>query len=807
MLKNYLKIAWRNILRQKGYTAINVIGLAFGVAACLMIWFITHYELSYEQFQPGRERIFRVVSEIQNKSRQTDHWGNIPEPAAAQMRLEISGIEKIANFHNYNMGVGIPDGKGGVKKFPKVSGGQNNEDFVFAEPQYFELFRYEWVAGNPATALKDPFHVVLSTSEAQKYFGRSDWSTLMGRRIVYDDSLTVVISGIVKDWDKPTDLHFKDFVSYSTLNACYLKEEMALDQWGNFSSSSETFVKVAPGVSAARIESELRGFVVTHLKNSFDKGQTYRMLLQPLADLHFSAEYDKDYGREVHLPTLYGLMGIAVFILIIAAINFINLSIAQSFRRAKEIGVRKVLGSSRWGLAIQFLSETFFLTLLALLISLCLMRPILSSFPTYVPKGVTVPLSDPATLLFVAGILVVTTLLSGFYPAWVMSAGRQIGSGRNGLRKALVIFQFTLSVAFIIATIVIGDQMHFMLHKDMGFAKDAIVIFGTNRKDSPEKRKSLADRMRVLPGVEKVSRDWFTPAFSGAAMTTMEYSGREVIKTQVNFRVADENYIPLYELKLIAGRNFFPGDSLREIVINENYASQLGFRHPGDALGKTVKWWGKTCTIVGVAADFNIKPLREKIGPVAIGSSVDREFGFSVKLHSSGGEAAEFKKQIAAIERSWKAVFPDEPFVYHFFDDQIAKFYEKEQKTSQIISAAMFITIFISCMGLFGLAALTAAQRTREIGIRKVLGASVSGIVILLCKDFVLLVLIALALSSPIAWYLMNRWLQDFVYRVNIDWWVFALAGVSAIVIALVTVSFQSIKTALLNPIRSLRAE
>jgi putative ABC transport system permease protein len=291
----------------------------------------------------------------------------------------------------------------------------------------------------------------------------------------------------------------------------------------------------------------------------------------------------------------------------------------------------------------------------------------------------------------------------------------------------------------------------------------------------------------------------------------------------VNFRVADENYIPLYELKLLAGRNFFPGDSLREIVINENYASQLGFRHPEDALGKTVKWWGKTCTIVGVAADFNIKPLREKIGPVAIGTSVDREFGFSVKLHSRGGGAddsraggggdfrggggGDFKKQIAAIERTWKAVFPDEPFVYHFFDDQIARFYEKEQKTSQIISAAMFITIFISCMGLFGLAALTAAQRTREIGIRKVLGASVSGIVILLCKDFVLLVLIALVLSSPIAWYLMNRWLRDFVYRVHIDWWVFALAGVSAIVIALVTVSFQSIKTALLNPIRSLRAE
>ena len=499
MLKNYLKIAWRNILRQKGYTAINVSGLAFGVAACLMIWFITHYELRYEQFQPGRERIFRVVSEIGNKSRQTDHWGEVPEPAAAQMRLEISGIEKIANFHNYNMGVGIPDGKGGMKKFPKVSGGQNNEDFVFAEPQYFELFRYEWVAGDPATALKDPFHVVLSTSEAQKYFGQSDWSALMGRRIVYDDSLTVVISGIVKDWDKPTDLQFKDFVSYSTLNASYLKDEMALDQWGNFSSSSETFIKLAPGVSAARIETEFKSFVDTHMKHSFDKDQTYRMLLQPLSDLHFSAEYDKDYGREVHLPTLYGLMGIAVFILIIAAINFINLSIAQSFRRAKEIGVRKVLGSSRRGLVIQFLSETFFLTLLALLISLCLMRPILASFPSFVPKGVTVALSDPATLLFISGILVVTTLLSGFYPAWVLSAflpaqtlknqGSQMGSGRNGLRKALVVFQFTLSVAFIIATIVIGDQMHFMLHKDMGFAKDAIVISRNESKGFSGKKE------------------------------------------------------------------------------------------------------------------------------------------------------------------------------------------------------------------------------------------------------------------------------------------------------------------------------
>jgi putative ABC transport system permease protein len=814
MFKNFLKIAGRNLLKHKAFTFINVLGLTMGVCACLGIWLLTRFELSFEQFHPDKERIYRIVSEIRNKGGEVNHWGDVPEPTAAQARIELTGLETIANFHNYNASVSIPDGHGGLKKFPNVSGGLNNNELIFAEPQYFELFKYDWLAGDPTT-LKEPFHVVLSVKGAQKYFGDAPLGKILGRQLIYDDSLPVTVTGIVKDWNKNTDCTFTNFISYPTIKASFVKSDIPQDQWGNFSSSSETFVKLAKGTTASRIEKELIGFSSRHLL--FDKDQTYKMLLQPLSDLHFSAEYDKDYGREAHLPTLYGLMGISAFILIIASINFINLSTAQALQRAKEIGIRKVLGSSRSSLIIQFLGETFLLTLLALLISLIVVRPVLFAFPSFIPKELTLRIFDLATIGFIVGVLLLTTLISGFYPAWILSSylpvralkmkGNPKGTLRNRFRKGLIVFQFSVSLVFIIASIVIGNQIRFMLNKDMGFTKNAIITFGTNGKEPENKRHLLAESIRSMAGVEKISMDWFTPAFSGAATTTIEYSGPSLIKTDVNFRIGDEQYIPLYGLKMIAGRNYFHSDTLRELVINETCAKILGFVKPQEALGKSLKMWGKSCSIVGVVSDFNIKPLHEAIGPVVIGPEDDREYGYSVQLQTLGKSVTDFNNTIAAIDKDWRAIFPNEVFEYHFFDDTIAKFYSKEQQTSQVIIIAMFIAIFISCMGLFGLAALSAEQRTKEIGVRKVLGAGIFNIVALMSKEFLTLVLIALLIAVPVAWYFMHRWLRDFAYRIPISGWVFLFAGSAAVFIAFITISFHTIKAANANPVTSLRSE
>ncbi|MES1160136.1 MAG: FtsX-like permease family protein, partial [Bacteroidota bacterium] len=492
-------------------------------------------------------------------------------------------------------------------------------------------------------------------------------------------------------------------------------------------------------------------------------------------------------------------------------------STAQSLQRAKEIGIRKVLGSRRTALVIQFMSETFLLVFIALVLSLALLQPALFAFPSFIPAGLRVNLLDPATLGFALGTLILTTLLSGFYPAWVLSSfvpartlknqKSSTGGLGNRIGKGLVVFQFTISIVFIIATIVISNQLHFMLGKDLGFARNAIIHFSGEDKDSLTRRSLLRDRIRALPGVERVSMDWQPPAIHGAWSTTIDHAGPASVKADINVRTADTSYIPLYKLKLLAGRNFLPSDTVKEVVINATYAQMMGFRNPDQAIEQTINLWGKTTPIVGVVADFNLRSLQHAIKPLLITTFANTQTGYSVKLRTRGETMVNFRQTIREIEQNWAAVFPDKPFSYTFVDEALKKLYEGEQKTSRLINLAMAITIIISCMGLFGLAALTAEQRTREIGIRKVLGARAGDITTMLSRDFLLLVVIAFVISSPIAYYFLNRWLQDYTYRTSVSWWIFALAGLSAVSIALLTVIFHAVRAALMNPVKSLRAE
>jgi putative ABC transport system permease protein len=816
MLKNYFKIALRNVARNKVFAMINALGLAIGISACLLIYIVTSFELSFDTFHQDRNRIYRIVTEIQNAASKTNPISTIPDPAAKVIRASVSGLEAVAMFHVYYPKVAIPDGDKIVKRFFPSNETNVTSKVILAEPQYFEIFKYDWLQGNPVTALSEPFKVVISENEAIKYFGEIPLDQIMGKVIVYDDSLRVTVSGIVKDFDKNTDFKFRDFISYSTIQHSFLKNQGNWDNWGGWNGDTQVFVKLNDHVRPEKVDAQFPKIVKNYMKLSPDNQAMF--LLQPLGDIHFNGDFKDSYSRKAHLPTLYGLMAIAAFILIIASINFLNLSTAQSVQRAKEIGIRKVLGSRRINIIIQFLCEIFLLTLFAVGLSLLIMKPVIYFFHDLLPPGIELGFYNPITIVFLLILTIATSLLAGFYPAKVLSGylpvislkgdGSQQVTQGGYLRKALIVFQFTVSLIFIIATLIIGNQIRFMLNKDMGFDKDAIINVSTDGNYPRSQVKVFAERLKGLADVQKVSLNYGPPADLSHGGTTISYNNVEVNTT---FLGTDENYIPLYQLKIIAGRNIYSSDTIRELVINENCARGLGFKKPEDAVGKLVEFGFSNGPvdvkrpIVGVVADFHSQSLHDPISPVTIAN--DRGRTVAIKLSSQSTHPKEFQTAMTQIEKVWKSVYPNDPFEYRILDEQISKFYDSYQKTNQIMNTAMFIAIFISCMGLFGLASFTAAQRRKEIGVRKVLGASVSSIVSLLSKDFLKLVILSMMLASPIAWYFMSNWLNDFAYRINFSLWIFIVAGSIALFIAFATVSIQAVKAAIANPVKSLRSE
>ena len=806
MIRNYFKTAFRTLARHKVSTLINLLGLTLGVTACLAIYLITSFELRYDTFHPNSEQIYRLVGEA-GPTGEKHPVGFIPNAVPKAIREEIPGLETVAAFHTIESEVLIPNGKEKPRRFASQSHGE----LILVEPQYFAIFKYEWLAGNPKIALNEPFKLVLSERKARTYFGDLPIDQMLGKEVIYWDSLRVSVAGVVKDWENPTDFTFTDFISFPTIRASQLvKRSINPDEWDDIWSASQAFVKLPQGVIPAQLATPFARFSKQHFKKEFK----FTPALQPLADLHFNADYVDNYSRKAHLPTLYGLMGVALFILLIAAINFINLTTAQSIHRAQEVGIRKVLGSNRSSLISQFMSETFILTAFAVLIAILLTRPVLSAFQSFIPENFTFSLFAPETLLFLVLIIGLTALLSGLYPSWVLSSYQPAitlkgqnalaGNRKGYLRKSLIVFQFTVSLVFIISTLFVGRQLSFMRGKDLGFSTDAIISLNTGRLG---KGDVLAQKIKQFSDVERVTMEWFPPMGQAYMMTKLKYRGKKAVEMDVSAKVGDENFIPLYQLRLLAGRNYRKSDSLRELVINETYAKTLGFKKPAEALNQLIEWEGKRYPIVGVVADFHEQSFHEKINSTFIGYMPQQSKNIGVRLATKGKQASDVKVTLTAIEKAWKEVYPDNKFDYAFLDDSIAKLYEKEQKTAQLVNVATAIAILISCMGLFGLATFTAEQRTKEIGIRKVMGASVVSIVTLISANFLKLVLIAVAIATPIAWYTTTQWLKDFEYKTDITWWVFAMAGVLAAFIAMLTVSFQSIRAALINPAKSLRSE
>jgi len=817
MLLNYFKIAWRNIIRNKTYTAINILGLAFGICTCITIYLITSYELNFDKFHPDRERIFRIVGEMQRASGEKEFL-NCPVLHPAELEGSIPGFESSAGLHTFGEKITVPDDKK-TKVFENKIDLSYQSTAIITWPSYFDIFKYQWLIGNQQS-LSEPFKVVLTESRARKYFGNIPLDQVIGKTIIYADSLPVHVSGIVKDWDQNTDLGYTDFISIGTAVHSFLKNQIPTDDWSSIRPhNGNVWVKLANEASVTKVNKQLEAFVHKYAKE-MPPGTKYALYLQPLSEIHFTSEFhrgdDGDDFRKPYLPTLYVLMGVALFILIIAVVNFINLSTAQSIQRAKEIGVRKVLGSNRANIIFQFLSETFVLVVASVAVAVMIVRPVMYLFKDYIPPGLDFHIFHPSTILFLFIIVFSTTLLAGSYPAKVLASyipvlslkGSAIQSGNNkmNLRKVLIVFQFSISLIFIIGAIGIGKQIHYMDKTDKGFNPNAIIVIN-HWRDQNGALRVFAENIKHIRGVHDVILQSNAPMGFAQGGDRFKYKSKDLTDQTVIFDGADENFIPFYQIKIIAGKNIGHSDSLRDLVINETYSKMLGFKVPGEAVGKFLYKNEVPYPVVGVVADFHQGSFHEPIHPAVIGRSPGREWSVSIKLDGAGKESGDIKIIMQEIEKQWKLLYADEPLRYNFLNESIAWLYGQEENTAWLVKVAMSITIFISCMGIFGLGMFTAQKRTKEIGIRKVLGATVTNIALMLGRDFAILVLIAIIIATPVAYYLMHQWLQDFTYRTSLSWWIFAFAGLVAIIIALLTVSYQAIRAAIANPIKSLRTE
>jgi putative ABC transport system permease protein len=809
MFKNYFLTALRNFWRSKIFSLINIAGLAIGISASLVIYLLVSYDFGFDKFQKDRDRIYRVVSNMHFPDQDFKNSG-VPMPLPEAVTKELPGIELSAAFYlGGDAKVNIQSLTGKAEEFKK------QPRIVYADNNYFGLIGYAWLAGDPATSLREPFTVVLTESRAKTYFG--DASKAVGKVVVYNDSIKTTVTGVVKDLDKTTDFTFKEFISYSTIGNSGLKNNFSWGQWENINSASQFFVKLRPGVQASLIQKQINDIHQRAEKNAYLKIEHY---LQPLSDLHFNKDFDNFYQRQAHRPTLYGLLVVATILLLLGCINFINLTTAHSAQRAKEIGIRKTLGSSKRQLVFQFLSETFLLTLVATLLSVLLIPVLLKTFSGFIPPEVTPDMArQPHFILFGLLLIFCVTVLAGFYPSLVLSRYQPVSVLKNQsvhhpsktrggwLRKSLTVSQFVVAQAFIMVTFVVGQQIQYTLNKDLGFRKDGILTVDTPwNPDDPSKTKLFLQKIKAIPEIGEAVLAGSAPASEGLSMSTMKFNnGKKEIETTVEMKYADSAYFSLYKMQLLAGRYLRPSDSTTEYLINENYARFLGFNNPADAVGKLLGN-DKKLPIVGVLRDFYSRSLHENIKPLLY-TAVTPNYSRLHILLKPDESGTVWKTAIDKMQKEWRRIYPEEDFSYRFFDESIAKFYTGEQNTSCLLRWATGLAIFISCLGLLGLVIYTTAQRRKEIGVRKVLGATVSQIIALLSKDFVKLVLLAFLVAAPLAWWAVSKWLEEFAYRITVSWWVFVIGGLLMAVIALLTMSVQTIKAALANPVNNLRTE
>ena len=817
MLKTYFTIAYRNFIRNKIFSLINVLGLSIGISSALVIFLIVHYDFSFDKFEKDGSRVYRIVTDLSFAGNPI-YISGVTSPLPAVVKNEVSGIDETIGFHQFNGNAKVHVPRKNTEKPFQVN---HQSDIIFADPAYFKLVPYEWLVGKPETTLTEPFKVVLTEGRAKIYFPSLPYSEIIGKQIVYDDSVTATVSGIVKDLKKNTDFIFKEFISQSTIPATGLVNNYSWADWTSTNGGSQLFVRLGTNTSVHSVEAQLKKILNKYSKGSNENNNITVFKLQRLDDVHFNSQYGTFGDHIANKPTLYGLLIVAAFLLMLGCINFINLTTAQASHRAKEIGVRKTMGSSGTQLMTQFLIETLFITIISMLLSLLMTPLLLKVFADFIPKNLEFNLlQQPFLLGFLFALTLLVTVLAGIYPAMILSKFKPVlvlknqayagtaSSRRSWLRKGLTVSQFLIAQVFCMATLITVKQINYLLEKDMGFKKDAIITVYTpfiwNRLEkSNNKRYLLLDEIKRIPGIQIASLGNDAPAASGWSSNSMKYNdGKKDIEIDVRQKFGDSNYLKLYNVQILAGRNIEPSDTSKEFLVNETYMHLLGIQKPAEILNRQIN----KMPIIGVMKDFNQESLHASVKPLVFSSNMSICFNIHVGLKKQGF-GGNWKTSIAAIEKAFKQFYPEEDFNYDFVDENIAKFYKSEQDISRLLKWATGLAIFISCMGLLGLVIYTTNLRTKEIGIRKVLGASVGQIVSILSKDFLRLVFLASLIAIPLSWLAMNKWLQNFAYRTPVSGWLFVLGTLFMMLIALLTLSIQTIRAASANPADSLRSE
>ncbi len=808
MFKNYFKTAIRNFGKNKLTTLINVFGLSIGISAALIIYFIVQYDFSFDKYEPDNGSIYRIVSEGEN-------WKNAgaPVPLHEEVQSNVSGVKATSLILQYN------------DDNPKISILNSNhhpasvfkkqESIAFVDSNYFSLFPHQWLAGKKETSLINPYNLVLSESRARLYFPHVPAEQLVGKTIVFNDTLPMTLTGIVRDLKDNSDFSYQMFVSLATISGSDLKEKYSWDEWNSTNSNFQTMVKLLPGVQASQINKQLKGIFKKHDTDPNDAKTIHR--LQPLSDVHYNTELE----GKVNLNTINNLILLVVFLLLLGAINFINLSTAQSVQRAKEIGIRKTLGSSKSSLIFQFLTETFLLTLVTTVLSVVISPLLLKAFAGFVPDGLqfSTIFKQLSVWLFLLLLIVIVSVLAGLYPAFILSRFQPIkvlknqaftnaGTTRTAwLRQSLLVFQFAIAQVFIIGVIVVDKQIHYSTGKDMGFRKDAIITFSVpfDFYHPNNKKFVLKDELKSMPEIQEVSLGNGAPAINGQMSSSIAFKeGKKDMKLSVDTRSGDTSYLGVYNIKLVSGRNILPSDTANELLINETGAKQLGFAQPGDAIGHKVIFGSASLPVVGVMHDFNLASVRSPIHPLIYYAAPKWGWTMSVALQPNPNT---WQSAITKMQTAWKRLYPDNDFDYAFFDKQISDFYKEDQQLSLLLTWSAGVAICISCLGLLGLIIFITNQRTKEIGVRKVLGASVAQIITLLSGDFAKLIAIAFVIAIPIAWWLTHNWLQNFAYHTELSWWIFLVSGVIMVISAFTILCIRAGKAALANPVKSLRSE
>ncbi len=802
MFRNYWKTAFRQIIRHKSFSAINILGLAVGLAACLLLFMVVRYEMSYDRFLPGYERIYAIPT--QDKSADdVSYTSGIPEPALHALRLEFPQVTIGSLISSYGSQVTVlkeSEGTGSNEKYIESTG------LFFADPEWFEVFPYTWVSGGPET-LKQPGQVALTKKLASKYFG--DWKNAMGKRLLLDNAMDLQVSGILEDVPANSDIPLALVASMETARS-HPEIFNYFDQKGTTTSNYRLFARLPAGTRVAAINEQLSAFSKKFYP--VNRGSQRSNFLVPLTELHFDTRLDALGDHIISRSTLKTLSLVGIFILIMACINFINLSTSQAINRSKEIGVRKVLGGSRKDLFWQMMGETALIVLFSLLLAFglaYLCQPLIKHITL-----ITEPLEliSSETLLMAAGLWVVVTFVSGFYPSLVLSGFKPMLALKNklssaqvggiSLRRGLVISQFAISQVLIIGTIVAVTQMDFVRKADLGFNKEAVLVLSTNSDSSVYARQeAVKQEWLKIPEVQSVSFGSDVPSSDNNWSTNFAFDHREDEKYHVFLKFGDEDYFQTFGLELIAGKGYRPSDTAREVVINETLMKKLGHQDPNAVVGKEIRTGrGPWLPIVGVVRDFKTNSLREETKPILISTLRNFYYSSSLKLKSDNLAATREK-----IEDIWNRYNPNHAAIVNFLDESIENFYRQENQLSLLYKVFAVIALFISCLGLYGLVSFMAVQRRREVGIRKVLGASVSHILFLFSKEFTILVLLAFVIAAPLAWYMMSEWLSNFAYRIEMGIGIFALAIFASVIVAWITVGYKSFRAATSSPVRSIR--